>query len=381
MGPIAALWAREMAARGHDVEVVAAHPHYPPDVWPQRLRPYREKRDGIRVLRLPLWIGHGTGFQRIREEFTYAVSAAAAAPFARRPDVIVAVSPAFLALAPTMVNAGIRRRPWVLWLQDILPDAAATTGLVGSGIAVHAARALERAAYRSAARIVVISDTFSENLRRKGVRPGRMTRIYNPATLDFGRTAIPVQSRARILYMGNMGYSQGLADLVRGFQATDAVRVAKLVIVGHGELAGEVRDAITSESVSMLGLVDRERLDAELRRASLGLVSQRADIEEFNVPSKLMTLMARGIPVLANVSPRSETARIVSVSGGGWVSDSGQPHSFAEVLSMALRSNELETRGKNASVFAQTHFDPAVFAERFEKVLADVAGRAQSRTA
>ncbi len=381
MGPIAAVWAREMAGRGHDVEVVAAHPHYPPDVWPQRLRPYRETRDDIRILRLPLWIGHGTSVQRIREELTYAVSAAAAVPFVRRPDVVVAVSPSFLALAPTMVNARIRRRPWVLWLQDILPDAAATTGLVSSGIAVDVARALERAAYRSAARIVVISDTFSENLRRKGVGPERMARIYNPATMDFRRTATRVENPARILCMGNIGHSQGLADLVRTFQATDVARVARLVIVGHGELAGDVRDAITSKSVSMLGLVDRERLEAELGRTSLGLVSQRPDIEEFNVPSKLMNLMARGIPVLANVSPRSETARIVSVSGGGWVADSGQPHSFAEVLSIALRSNELEARGERASAFAQAHFHPTVFAQRFEEVLADVAVRPQSRTA
>jgi len=378
MGPIAALWAREMAGRGHDVEVVAAHPHYPPDVWPQRLRPYREKRDGVRVLRLPLWIGHRTGAQRIREELTYALSAAAAAPFVRRPDVIVAASPAFLALAPTMVNAGIRRCPWVLWLQDILPDAAATTGLVRSGVAMRGARALERAAYQSAARIVVISDTFSENLRRKGVGPEQMTRIYNPATVDIRRTATSPENPARILYMGNIGHSQGLAELVRGFQATDAVRVAELVIVGHGELAGEVRDAITSKSVSMLGLVARKRLEAELARASLGLVSQRADLEEFNVPSKLMNLMALGVPVLANVSPRSETARLVSESGGGWVADSGQPHSFAEVLSMALGSNELETRGERASAFAQTHFHPAVFARRFEDVLGDVAARASA---
>ena len=54
MGPIAALWAREMTARGHEVEVVTGFPHYPPGPFRQQFRPYREELDGVRVLRLPL---------------------------------------------------------------------------------------------------------------------------------------------------------------------------------------------------------------------------------------------------------------------------------------------------------------------------------------
>ena len=41
-------------------------------------------------------------------------------------------------------------------------------------------------------------------------------------------------------------------------------------------------------------------------------MSQRADVQEFNLPSKLMRgYMAYGIPVIASVNPASETARIV----------------------------------------------------------------------
>ena len=47
MGPIAARWAEAMSARGHRVEVVTAHPHYPGPLWGRRSRPYRETRNGI----------------------------------------------------------------------------------------------------------------------------------------------------------------------------------------------------------------------------------------------------------------------------------------------------------------------------------------------
>ena len=65
MGPIAARWAETMSARGHQVEVVTAHPHYPGPLWGRHARPYRETRNGIPVLRLPLMIGHRTTAARI----------------------------------------------------------------------------------------------------------------------------------------------------------------------------------------------------------------------------------------------------------------------------------------------------------------------------
>ncbi len=152
IAPLSGVWARAMQARGHDVQVIAAHPHYPEPQWGRRLKPYRELRDGIPVLRLPLWVGRGSALQRMRQEATFTTAMSLAAPTLKTPDVIVAVSPSFPALVPAMANARARRIPWVLWLQDILPDGATMTGILEEGRVVRLARRLERAAYPSAPR-------------------------------------------------------------------------------------------------------------------------------------------------------------------------------------------------------------------------------------
>lgn len=368
MGPIAALWARTMRDRGHEVDVVTAQPHYPAAVGGRRVLPSRERRDGISILRLPLWIGHATPKQRIREEVTYAAAASLAFPWRRRADAIVVVSPSFLSLAPAMAAARLRRTPWVLWLQDIFPDAAATTGLLEHGGALRAARVLERVAYRSADAIVVISETFEENLREKGVPQEKLVRIYNPATLGFAARSVPKNGTPTVLYMGNIGYSQGLVEVVRAIEAADD-GAFRLVVTGRGELKEQVR-AAARDRVDVLGLVDAERLEAELEQASLGLVSQRPDVAEFNVPSKLMTLMARGIPVLASVRRGSEVERILTASGGGWVTDAARPEEAAATMAVVLRDGEeLERRGLAAAVFARQHFTADALAEGFERVL------------
>jgi colanic acid biosynthesis glycosyl transferase WcaI len=373
MGPIAAIWARSMLDRGYDVDVVSAHPHYPGPIWGMRYRPYREQRDGLRVTRLPLWIGRGRASARIREEATYAASAAVAMASLSPPDVYVVVSPSFAALAPMILNTRLRRRPWILWLQDIFPDAATTTDLLREGTApVRLARRLELAAYTAATRIVVISETFRESLIAKGVPPQKLTRIYNPASNGFDMRVRRPGSPLRILYVGNIGHSQGLERFVRAFERAPVD--AKLVIVGTGECAAAVAAEVRSSRVEVRGLVDDAAFERELDAADVALVTQRPDVVEFNVPSRLMTLLARGIPVVAATRPESEVRRLLDETGAGWVVDSRSPDELSTAFErIAAAPDEAAHKSALASAYAQAHFSPDVMAGAFAEVVESVA--------
>jgi colanic acid biosynthesis glycosyl transferase WcaI len=262
----------------------------------------------------------------------------------------------------------VRRRPWILWLQDILPEAAVTTGIVANSPVLRLAARFERRAYRAANRIVVISETFRRNLLGKGVPQSKLEVIYNPAVRGFssartGQAEVPV-----VLAMGNIGLSQGVAEHVRAFEATDLD--ARLVVLGTGEAADSVREKVRTSRVEIKGLVDDAALERELGRAVVGLVTQRDDVTEFNVPSRLMTLMARGIPIVASVRANSEVAYIVERSGGGWVTSLP---AFAGTLAAALADPaELARRGTAAQRFAEEWFRPESMCARFEEILDSV---------
>jgi colanic acid biosynthesis glycosyl transferase WcaI len=251
IGPVSTVLAQELARLGHEVDVVAAHPHYPEPRWGRRLRPYREIRDGIPVLRLPLLIGRASAAQRYRQELSFMLSQAAATPFLGRPDVLVSASPSFPALLPAMLNARARRIPWVVWLHDILPDGAAATGLIDEGPALRAARRLETSAYRAARRIVVLSRAFTDNLVEKGVSREKIRLIYDPATRSPRSDGSDDAARRgiRILSMGNIGHSQGLTELVRAFEESDLPSDVRLVITGSGVAAPEARAELRTPRV------------------------------------------------------------------------------------------------------------------------------------
>jgi colanic acid biosynthesis glycosyl transferase WcaI len=377
IAPLSRMLAMELSAKGHDILVVSAHPHYPEPTWGTRLRPYRERRDGIPVLRLPLWIGRESGVERMRQELSFALAQSLVAPLLPSADAVIAVTPCFPALAPAMMFSRARRTPWIMWLQDIVTDGAATTGLIEDGPMLNAARGVERVTYGAASRVVVISEAFRENLRAKGVPAEKIVRIFNPSSRQ---AAEPVDldatpTRPQILAMGNIGHSQGLDRIVDAFQQSDELGTlgAELVIAGHGVAAEDVRAQIRSDRVHMPGVLYGEQLEPVLRSASIGLVSQRADVQEFNLPSKLMSYMAYGIPVIASVNPESETARIIRESGTGWVTDARTPQEFTAIAAAKLRDlDALKAAGHAGFRYANENFHPRAVAARFEDVLREV---------
>jgi colanic acid biosynthesis glycosyl transferase WcaI len=377
MGPLAGTWARTMAARGHSVDVLTAHPHHPDSRWGVRLAPYREERDGISLLRLPLPIARGNARQRILKEIAWSSGTLAAIPWLGKPDVIVAVSPCFPALVPAMLDAALRRIPWVLWLEDIYPDAAVATGLVKPGRFIAAAAKLERIAYRNADRVVAIADSFVANLREKGVPAAKITRIYNPATRAVRTSQRPEGAidQTLALNMGNVGLSQNLLAITNAFQdSAELERLgARFVMLGDGLAGDSVRAAIRSPRVEVTGFASPDVVDDYLSRAAVGVVTQHYEGFDFNVPSKLMNFMGSGVPVVASVREDSEVARLIERSGGGWVSDSAAPETFARTLAAALGDPaERERRGAAALRFAQANFTPERVAQSFEGVFAEL---------
>jgi colanic acid biosynthesis glycosyl transferase WcaI len=386
IGPVSRTLATSLSDGGWSVEVIAAQPHYPdPAADGRRRRPLRERRDGIPVTRFPIFASRESAAARLLQESSYTLGLLAALPFLgrpplTRPDVMVAASPSFLSLLPAMLAARAQRVPTVLWLHDILPDGAATTGVLDPASPVlRASRTLERAAYRAAERIVVLSPAFRHNLVRKGVPDEKIELIYHPAT--FGVPPEPPQrelgSPPRVIGMGNIGLSQGLAPLVRAFEASSDMsdRGVVLTITGSGVAEREVRAEIRSERTVMPGVVDEGTLMAELGRSDLALVSQSFEGAEFNLPSKIMNFMAQGLPVIAAVNPESEAARLVRESGAGWVVDSSRPELFPQAIAEALdQPAELTKRGTAGHAHALQRFSPDAFAAGFDRVLTEVIG-------
>lgn len=150
--------------------------------------------------------------------------------------------------------------------------------------------------------------------------------------------------------------------------------LALLPATTQHRLSDELWQHLEDDAVDVASGLD-ERLEAELRRASAALVSQRHDGDEFNIPSRLMNFMAHGLPLLAAVDPRGEVARIVGESAG-WMVASARPEAFPEKVEALVENRDyIQHRGRAAAEYAEQHFSQGGFAERFEGAIGKVLVR------
>src|SRR5207247_904028 len=133
------LFAKELARRGHQVEVLTGFPNYPGgQVYPgYRVRLWqREVMDGIPVIRVPLYPSHDrSAGRRAFNYLSFALSAATiGVALIRKPDLVYAYhAPATIGLPAAVIKA-IWKTPVVCNLHDLWPDSAAATGMMPGGI-------------------------------------------------------------------------------------------------------------------------------------------------------------------------------------------------------------------------------------------------------
>jgi colanic acid biosynthesis glycosyl transferase WcaI len=379
IGPLAAVWATGLQRRGHEVTVLAAHPHYPEPAWDRPLRPVRRRDAGVRVLRVPLRVGHRSAKERMLQDATLSVSCAAVSPLLPAADVVVAATPCFPALGVAAAHARLRRTPFVVQVHDILPDGAIATGLLPEGRLASVLGRYERACYATASKIVVISKNAQANIVGKGVPAERVEHIHESATNPVAADpqASGEADRPVVFTMGNVGLTQNLEAVVRAFEADDrlAAMGAELVIAGDGVQGDAVRAAIRTDRVRVTGILGPEALDAEARRATVALVSQTSPNVEFNTPSKLMNLMARGLAVVAAVREDSEVGHVLRDSGAGDVVPSDRVATdLGPALVQALSDDERRREQARASlVYAGRMFSTDRVLDRWEALVAGTA--------
>lgn len=336
-----------LAARGHQVRVVAAPPYYPDwRVWPGYRRGWfaGERIDEVEVVRCPLWVPRRPrGPTRLLHLGSFALSSALALvrSLPWRPQRVIVIAPT-LAGAPAawaVARAG-GARCW-LHIQDFELDAALDMGIVEAGPMKRLAMAAERWLLRRFDRVSTISPKMLERLAAKGVEPDRRVLFPNWADIDaIQPLATPSPYRAELgipehgvvaLYSGNMGLKQGLELL--GEAAQRLRTETSLYFVFGGE--GPAREALEAAcaglpNVRLLGLQPSERLNDWLGLADVHLLPQRADVADLVMPSKLTGMLASGRPVLATALPGTGVA--AAVRDCGRVVAPADPAAFADAL-------------------------------------------------
>lgn len=388
-----ASFVRGLEERSYRVQSVTGFPHYPQGkVYPgYRLALHRrDTADGVPVERVLLYPSHSrSSILRIVNYFSFAFSAGVFGILrARRFDVAYAYPPIPTALA-TAVLCALRRRPFVMDVQDLWPDSVISSGMPGVRWMERAIHVLCRMAYRRATMIVAQSQGIADRLVERGVPREKVSVIYNWAHEDVPEPRIDharygFEGRFNIVYAGNLGTVQGLDTLIDA--AGIAARIVphiRLTLIGNGVEAARLRDRIAKEGgdhVQLLPAVPRDTIGDVFASADvLTLHLVRDPLFAITVPHKTQSYLAAGRPVL--VAVEGETARIVVEAGAGLAAPPEDPDAIARAMIAfaAMSPDERAAMGTRAREIYRRDFSFAAAMERTDAVLRTAIARHRRR--
>ena len=317
--------------------------------------------------------------KRLRQELTYGNKAARRIA-EHRPDVVLSADTPLFAQS-TIVRMLRRRIPFVFWLQDLTGVAMqqeAERRLPGGRLLGQAVVGLERKAFLRSDAIVAISEDFRNAVLAWGVPSERVHVIENWAPVD----ELPVRPRANewaqrhgldgkpvLLYSGTLGLKHDPSLLHK--LAAELPEVA-VVVASEGLGADWLRER-PQDNLVLLGFQPYGELPDVLGSGDVLLVILERDAGRFAVPSKVLSYLCAGRPLLAALPRDNLAARVVEESGAGILVEPDDADGFVDGARRLLADAKLQEKlGTAARTYAESTFDIGPIADRFEEVIASV---------
>jgi glycosyltransferase involved in cell wall biosynthesis len=329
-----------------------------------------EQHEGVRILR-----ANGTRFRprrlagRVLNYLTYFVSAAVASLAVGRQDVVVSLTDPPIVGLLALWTARRTGAKFVFLCEDIFPEVAVLAEGFNNPLVNRTLDRINRYLLAHADAIVALGPRMQQRLiDEKGADPARMTVIHNwadceaiqPAAKDnaFSRTN-GLADRFVVMHSGNVGLSQNLDVLLDAAERLRGRDDVVFAIVGDGSTrrtleADAARRGLTS--VRFLPYQPKALLDQSFAAADVFLVSLKAGLEGYIVPSKIYGILAAGRPFIAAVDPTSEVAAIARESQCGLIAAPGNAEALASsVLALYDDRAELAAMGRRAREAAWTY--------------------------
>jgi colanic acid biosynthesis glycosyl transferase WcaI len=383
---------RALARAGHHVSVVTTYVTHKERTIPARYRGRKVVReidpDGLEVWRTYSTPGYGRDLRsRVASYGTFALWSAVAGMRAPRPDVVLASSPSLPSAAAAAVVARLRGARFVLEVRDLWPDSAIEMGLVRDRRTIAVARAMERFCYRSADRIIALTEGIRDGMIALGVPPAKIALITNGVDLEIGAepepAAAPVPDGAVVaMYVGAHGTYSSLDTLLDAAERLRDDPRVRVVLVGSGDQKpGLVEDARRRglDNVVFVDPVPKREVPSWLARADICVLPyQDRALFAGALPNKIFDYLGAARPIIAS-APRGEVTAVVEAAGCGLC----VPPEDGAALAAAIREltddpARRREMGEAGRAFALDRYDRRRLAARFVACV-EAVGRSRAR--
>lgn len=381
--PFAVELSRELARRGHEV----THGYFAGDLGPKgRLTRVEGDPETLSFASIGIDGEYSkTSFVKRRFQDVAYGRAAAEAIAKARPDLVISGNTPTECQAAIHAAAKASGAAFVYWCQDFYSIAASKILARKLPVAGHAIglyyKTLERTQMLNSEALVLITEDFSVQTRKWGIPDDRLHVIPNWGVIDQLPVLPKDNAWARehdlvdklvFLYSGTLGLKHNpdfLAALALRHKEDPRVRV---VVNASGSGLEALRAEKTAKNIDnllILGLQPIERFAEVLATADVFAAVLERDAGVFSVPSKVLSYLCAGRPILLAAPAENLAARNVAQAGCGEIVEPEDMTGWLAAADRLASDPALRARqGAAGRAFAEANFSVTTVGDRFERV-------------
>ena len=278
-------------------------------------------------------------------------------------------------LAHSMQKVGI---PYIHWWQDVI-SIAMGNALRKFGLFAFPVKRLlihmESWIVAHARTVIAITPNFERIYRKWGLdlnnfviypnwTPSKMF-LEPPSSQDSQWTS----DQKLVVYAGTLGLKHRPKLLIALADDTAFKKLNGVVVVVSQGLGRKFLDQPENrrENLKVMDFLEISELSGLFHQASVLLAVLEPEASEFSVPSKIMSYLTVGKPIVASISSENASAIILTETGAGIVvSPTSSDKSFADAVVTILTNAGLSSRMGDAGFrFAAENFDGSKAAQFF----------------
>lgn len=370
--------AKEWVKAGHSVTVITCFPNFPKgkiyDGYKNKLY-QKEQIDGIEVIRVWSYITANKGFfKRTLDFISYSVTSFFAGLFVNT-DVIVATSPQFFTALSGRTLAFFKRKPWIMEVRDLWPESIKTVGAMKDNLFIRYFEWQEMRCYKSAKKIVVVTDSFKKTLVERGVDGDKIAVVKNgvdrvlfaPQPKDLTlMEEMGLKGKKIIGYIGTHGMAHKLDFIMDCAKNMSGKNDYHFLFIGSGAerdtlLAKQKAENITN--VTLLDSVPKHQVNRYISILDLALINLRkSDLFKTVIPSKIFENACMQIPIIMGVE--GEAQEIVESYGAGLCFEPENEKDFVNKLDKLLSDKDFYVSCQKGGRKLSEDFDRKVLAAK-----------------
>lgn len=308
----------EWVKQGAEVTVITCFPNFPKGkIYDGYKNNWKETEwiEGIKVIRVWSYISANKGFlKRTLDFFSFSVTAFFAG-LSIKTDIIVATSPQFFTALSGRSLSFWKRKPWIMEVRDLWPESIKTVGAMKDNLFIRYFEREEKWCYKRANKIVVVTDSFKDEIIKKGIPEHKIEVVKNGSNTDLFKpqvkhlellTKFKLEDKKILGYIGTHGMAHKLDFILDCAKTMEKTHPDfHFFLIGNGaekeKLIQKVQDEQIS-NVSMLDSVSKQDVVKYLSLLDAAIINLRkSDLFKTVIPSKIFETAAMQIPILLGV--------------------------------------------------------------------------------